>query len=90
MPTGPRLDIVEHPRFEQVLADALQKQGLHPAMAESVRKLVTGTADPRTFVCCDSGCTPCVKDYLRAAENVLKKLSDDAPKKRRLWPFGRR
>lgn len=89
---GPRPQIVDHPRFEEVLAAALKKQGLPEVMGESVRKLVTGTADPRSFVCCDTGCVPCVKDYLRAAEQVLKALPDDgeAPRRRRLWPFGRR
>lgn len=87
---GPRADIVEDPRFEEVFRGALEKNGLPEVMGEPVRRLVTGTADPRGFVCCDSGCIPCVKDYLRAAEAVLKQLPAAPPPKRRLWPFGRR
>jgi hypothetical protein len=87
MANGPRPGIEQNPRFGEVLEEALRKQGLTPVMGEPVRKLVTGTADPRSFACCNSGCIPCVKDYLRAAEMVLKELPEDPKKRRRLWPF---
>ena len=94
MANGPREDIVDHPRFEEVLQKALRKQGLHEVLGESVRRLVTGKADPAGFVCCNSGCVPCVKDYLRAAEMVLRELPEEQPVRRgalgRLWPFSRR
>ena len=93
MANGPREDIVDHPRFEEVLAKALRKQGLHEVLGESVRRLVTGKANLAGFVCCNSGCVPCVKDYLRAAEMVLKELPEGAPEQRRsfarFWPFAR-
>lgn len=77
MPTGPSPDHVNDPRFEVILANALAKNGLDAYLGDRVRMLVTGKADPRAFQCCNSGCTPCVKDYLRAAETVLQSL--DAP-----------
>jgi len=90
MENGPRAGIVKHPRYEEVLERALKKQGLPVVMGEPVRQLVTGTADPRSFSCCNSGCIPCVKDYLRAAEIVLTELPEDEKPKRRFWPFSRR
>lgn len=94
MPNGPREDIVDHPRFEEVLGRALRKQGLHEVLGESVRRLVTGKADPAGFVCCNSGCVPCVKDYLRAAEMVLNELPAEEPAQDRslgrFWPFSRK
>ncbi len=90
MTNGPRENIIHHPRFERVFQKALRKQGLPEMLGDSVRRLVQGTADPRSFVCCNSGCVPCVKDYLRAAEEVLKELPEEAPPRRRFWPFGRK
>jgi hypothetical protein len=97
MGSGPRESIVDHPRFGEVLEKALRKNGLHQVMAESVRRLVTGKADPAGFVCCNSGCVPCVKDSLRAAEMVLNELPEDQDQQpalqrslARLWPFTRK
>lgn len=91
MADGPRPEIEQHPRFAEVLSRALARQGLSEALGESVRRLVTGRTDPRSFQCCDTGCTPCVKDYLRAAEQVLRELPAEAPPERRWrWPFSRR
>jgi len=87
---GPRAEIVDDPRFDEVFRKALEKNGLAEVMGEPVRRLVTGTADPRGFVCCDTGCIPCVKDYLRAAETVLRELPAGPAPRRRRWPFGRR
>lgn len=87
MAPGPSPSILEDARFEDVFRKALADHGLSEGFAEPVRRLVTGTADPRTFVCCDSGCTPCAKDYLGAAEAVLKKLSKPEKPRRRRWFF---
>ena len=86
MPTGPSPEIAKHPRFEEVLKKACRKQGLDDYLTDPVRKLVTGTADPTSFQCCNSGCTPCVKDYLRAAESVLTSLGPTLEgRRRRRW-----
>ena len=93
MPTGPDPAHLTDPRFEQVFLKALKRQGLAPQLGEPVRQLVGGTADPRQFVCCDTGCMPCVKDYLRAAEEVLRTLGEPgggAAAKRPWWAFWRR
>ncbi len=78
MPPGPSPLILEDPRFEQVFGAALRKHGLPDYLADPVRKLVSGEADPRSYQCCGSGCTPCMKDYLGAAEMVLRTLSEPA------------
>lgn len=92
MTAGPSPQITEDPRFPEVFGEALKKQNLPPELGEPVRRLVAGEADPRTFLCCDSGCHPCVKDYLRAAEHVLKRLARpvDAAPARPWWAFWRR
>jgi hypothetical protein len=91
MTNGPRENIVDHPHFDEVLKKAMQKNNLHETLSDSVRRLVSGQADPKQYVCCDSGCVPCVKDYLRAAEAVLRELPVGPPTQRsllsRLWPF---
>ena len=84
----PSTDHKNDPRFPELLAEALEKNGLYPQLhAEMVEKLVTGEADPRQYVCCNSGCIPCSKDYLRAAEMMLKKLAKPATKKKRFFFF---
>ncbi len=88
MSPGPSPSLAEHPRFPSVLAAALARNGLDAYLADPVRKLVTGSADPRSFQCCGSGCSPCVKDYLRAAEMVLQSLGpalEDRQRRRRWW-----
>ena len=86
MPTSPQH--LDDPRFPALLEEALAKNGLHPSMhGEMVSKLVAGEADPRQYVCCNSGCVPCSKDYLRAAEMLLKKLGTPARKKKRFFFF---
>jgi len=91
MAGGPHPEILQHPRFEEVFARALAKQGLPHQMGEIVKRLVSGQSDPRSFQCCNTGCMPCVKDYLRAAEQILRELPRDQPPKRRWrWPFTRR
>jgi len=93
MPLGPSADHVKDPRYDDALAKALTKHGLGPQLGQPVHKLVTGTADPRQFVCCNSGCIPCVKDYLRAAEQVLVALDKPLPDQgagRPWWAFWRR
>lgn len=91
MTPGPSPQITQDPRFETVLAKALAKHGVPSELDESVRRLVTGAADPRTFVCCDSGCSPCMKDYLRAAEQVITKLNQpEGQGSRPWWAFWRR
>lgn len=85
MPVGPSPAHAEDPRLEQVLEDACKKVGLHPTFRQPVRKLVVGEADPRSFQCCNSGCMPCVKDYLKAAEKALLTLGPVASRKRRWW-----
>ena len=86
MPAGPSIELAKDPRFEQVFEDALRRHGLPDYLADPVRKLVLGQVDPHAFVCCGSGCTPCVKDYLGAAESILTKLEKPARRKRR-WLF---
>ena len=82
--TAPRAHLVQDPRFREVLARALKRHGMEDWFAESVIRLVTGETDPRSVQCCNSGCHPCAKDYLGAAEDVLKGL---APKKRKRFLF---
>lgn len=78
----------DDPRLPELLEKALAKNGLHPQLhTDMVRKLVLGQADPRQYVCCNSGCVPCSKDYLRAAEQVLGKLGKPAKRKRRWGIF---
>jgi len=94
MTNGPRENIIHHPHFDEVLKKAMQKNNLHVTLADSVQRLVCGQADPKNYVCCDSGCVPCVKDYLRAAETVLKELPEEPPTRSgllsRIWPFSRK
>ena len=91
MPTGPCPELLDDPRFDEVLAGALASHGLVRQFGEPVRQLVSGAADPRTFVCCNTGCTPCQKDYLGAAEKVLVELCKPAGDGRgRWWAFWRR
>ena len=87
MNAGPSPDLAEDPRFEEVFAAALKQHGLPAYLAEPVRRLVLGAADPRSFVCCSSGCTPCVKDYMSAAEVVLASLAKPARQRKRRWLF---
>lgn len=76
MATGPSPALLEDPRFDDAIATAAIRQGLTPEFHESVCQLVCGNADPRSFGCCNSGCRPCSKDFLRAAEEVLKALAE--------------
>lgn len=86
-PAGPHPTIVEHPRFQATFQEALARHGLADYMGEPVKRLLTGEADPRTFQCCDTGCRPCMKDYLRAAEMVLTRLARPAGRKKFLGLF---
>lgn len=86
MPTAPapRADLLKHPEFQAVLARAMKKHGLEEYFSYTVIKLVTGETDPRSVICCNTGCHPCAKDYLGAAEDTIKGLG---PKKKRFWLF---
>ncbi|RKY21022.1 MAG: hypothetical protein DRQ55_05810 [Planctomycetota bacterium] len=96
MPTGPDPTHADDPRLPGLLAAALKQQGIAPELGESVRRLVLGSASPLEFVCCDSGCSPCNKDYMRAAERVLVGLADGplqhrgGARSRPWWAFWRR
>ncbi len=81
---APRAHLLQHPRFKESLARALKKHGLESYFGYAVVKIVTGETDPSTVICCNSGCHPCAKDYLGAAEETLKGLQE---RKRRFWPF---
>jgi hypothetical protein len=81
-PDAPRAHLAADPRLPEVLAKAMRKHGLEDYFEHAVIKLVTGETDPRTMQCCDSGCHPCAKDYLGAAEQVVKSLTQTKKKKR--------
>lgn len=89
MPTGPDADHEHDPRLPALMEAGLRKQGIPPELKESVRRLVLGLASPLEFPCCNTGCMPCNKDYLRAAEYVLVGLADGPvtgrPGKPRPW-----
>jgi len=74
-PSAPRAHLLQDPRFAEVLAKALRKFGMEEYFGHAVVKLVTGETDPRSVICCNTGCHPCAKDYLGASEFVLKELS---------------
>lgn len=78
---APSPSLADDPRFPAAFAQALRKHGLDDFLGEPVRQLVTGQLDPRSLACCNSGCHPCVKDYLGAAELVLKTLGKRPRKK---------
>jgi hypothetical protein len=81
---GPRAHLLQDPRLKEAVARALRKFGMEDYFGSAVVKLVTGETDPRTVMCCNTGCHPCAKDYLGAAEFVLKEL---ARKKKRFLFF---
>ena len=81
----PRAHLLQHPKFRESLARAMRKHGLEDYFSFAVVKIVTGETDPRTVICCNSGCHPCAKDYLGAAEDTIKGLKDG--KRRWWWPF---
>jgi len=81
---APRAHLLQHPRFQEVLARSMRKHGLEDYFSFAVVKIVTGETDPRTVICCNTGCHPCAKDYLGAAEDTIKGLEE---KKRRWWPL---
>ena len=80
---APRAHLVADPRFRPVLHAAMKKYNLEDYFENAVVKLVTGETDPRTLVCCNTGCRPCAKHYLGAAETVLRELA----KKRKRFFF---
>ena len=80
---GPRAHLLQDPRLKDALARALRKFGMEDYFGSAVVKLVTGETDPRTVMCCNTGCHPCAKDYLGAAEDTLKGLQE----RKRWWPF---
>jgi hypothetical protein len=82
-PSPPRAHLTADPRFRGVLQGAMKKYHLEEYFEHSVVKLVTGETDPRTLICCNTGCRPCAKDYLGAAETVLRQLA----KKRKRFLF---
>jgi hypothetical protein len=95
MPIGPDPAHADDPRLPQLLAAALRSQAIPPELSDPVMKLITGNASPLEFRCCDSGCMPCNKDYMRAAEKVLVKLADGpvggrAAKSKPWWAFWRK
>lgn len=96
MPIGPDPAHADDPRLPELLRVALAKHAIPPELADPVRKLVTGQASPLEFRCCDSGCIPCNKDYMRAAEKVLVALAEGPAKGRRggsarpWWAFWRK
>ncbi|HVQ25422.1 MAG TPA: hypothetical protein VMV01_09590 [Planctomycetota bacterium] len=71
---APRAELLQDPRLPEVLARALRKFGMEEYFGYAVVKLVTGETDPRSVMCCNTGCHPCAKDYLGASEFVLKEL----------------
>ena len=81
-PSAPRAHLLTDPRLREVLDRAMRKHGLEDYFEHAVLKLVSGETDPRSLQCCDSGCHPCAKDYLGAAEHVLKSLTQARKKKR--------
>ncbi len=83
--TPPRAHLVQDPRFKECLARSLKKHGLEDYFSYAVIKLVTGETDPRNVTCCNSGCHPCAKDYLGAAQDTLDGLCNG--KKKRFWIF---
>lgn len=88
MACGPSPEHAAHPQFQAVFEQAVRKHGVPHYMTDPVRRLVLGEADPRSFQCCNSGCMPCVRDYLGAAETILVKLSDgQGGERRRRWLF---
>ena len=81
---APNAHLLQHPKFRESLARALRKHGMEDYFGHAVAKIVSGETDPNTVMCCNSGCHPCAKDYLGAAEETVKGLRD---KKRWWWPF---
>ncbi len=81
---APRAHLPQDPRFRALLARSLRKFGMEDYFGDAVTKLVTGETDPRTVICCNIGCHPCAKDYLGAAEFVLREL---ARRRRRFFFF---
>ena len=81
--TAPRAHLLADPRLPEVLSRALRKFGMEEYFGYAVVKLVTGETDPRSVICCNTGCHPCAKDYLGASEFVLKELR----RKRRRFLF---
>lgn len=79
-----------------LLAAALAKQAIPPQLGDPVRRLILGEISPLEFPCCNTGCMPCNKDYLRAAEQVLVGLADGPVTGRRptgmrpWWAFWRK
>jgi hypothetical protein len=83
-PSGaPRAHLLADPRWREVLQKAMSRHGLEDWFEDAVTRIVTGETDPRTVVCCDSGCHPCAKDYLGAAEQVVRTLTRPEKKRRR-------
>lgn len=87
----PPVSPTQHPQFPEILEKALSKHALDARIhGDTIRRLVSGEADPRSFVCCNSGCMPCSKDFLRAAEEVLvrvRKAGAGAKRKKRFLFF---
>ncbi|MHC5211616.1 MAG: hypothetical protein ACYTG2_12925 [Planctomycetota bacterium] len=82
--TAPRAHLLEDPRLPALLKKALAKHGMEDYFEHAVLQLVTGETDPRGVICCNTGCHPCAKDYLGAAEYVLTGLRK---KKRKRFLF---
>jgi hypothetical protein len=82
--TAPRAHLLADPRLPALLEKALAKHGMEDYFDHAVLQLVTGETDQRSLICCNTGCHPCAKDYLGAAEFVLAGL---APKKKRFLFF---
>jgi hypothetical protein len=82
-PAPPRAHLLQDPRLRPLLGKAMRKYRLEEYFEHTVVRLVTGETDPRSLVCCNTGCRPCAKDYLGAADTVLRELAKKKKKKKR-------
>jgi hypothetical protein len=73
-PPAPRAHLLQDPRLKPLLAKTMAKYRLEEYFEHTVVRLVTGETDPRSLVCCNTGCRPCAKDYLGCADTVLREL----------------
>lgn len=74
MSPGPDIALLQDPRLPQVLRKAMRKNGVPDFMEEQIKSLVSGQTDPRSVMCCHSGCKPCAQDLLRCAAAVITRL----------------
>jgi hypothetical protein len=79
----PDAALLSDPRLPKVLRGAMRKHSIPGYLDDQIRNLVAGKTDPRTYLCCHTGCDPCVQQILGCAATVLGKLGK--PKKRFLF-----